>query len=89
MAKISIKSRQKKRKKLFIKYYKKRNYLIKNKKYLDLQKIPKNASKVRLRNICKITGRTRGYIRYFGISRIVFRELSSNGLIPGIKKASW
>lgn len=89
MAKESIKARQKKRINLFIKYYKKRNYLIKNKKYLELQKIPKNASKVRIRNLCKITGRSRGYIRFFGISRIVFRKLSSYGLIPGIKKASW
>ncbi|MDH3004434.1 MAG: 30S ribosomal protein S14 [Candidatus Shikimatogenerans sp. JK-2022] len=89
MAKISIKARQIKKKKLYLKYYKKRNNLIKNKKYLELQKIPKNASKVRLRNLCKITGRSRGYIRFFGISRIKFRELCSNGLIPGIKKLSW
>ncbi|WGH25397.1 MAG: 30S ribosomal protein S14 [Candidatus Shikimatogenerans bostrichidophilus] len=89
MAKESIKARQKKRIKLFIKYFQKRNTLIKQKKYLELQKIPKNASKVRLRNHCKITGRFRGYIRFFGISRIVFRKLSSNGLIPGVKKASW
>ncbi|WGH25763.1 MAG: 30S ribosomal protein S14 [Candidatus Shikimatogenerans bostrichidophilus] len=89
MAKESIKSRQNKRRKLFLKYYKKRNNLKKKKKYLELQKIPKNASIVRLKNLCKITGRTRGYIRFFGISRIEFRKLSSNGLIPGIKKASW
>ncbi|MDH3004573.1 MAG: 30S ribosomal protein S14 [Candidatus Shikimatogenerans sp. JK-2022] len=89
MAKESIKARQKKRKELYLKYKKKRMILIKNKKYLDLQNIPRNASKVRLRNLCKITGRARGYLRFFGISRIKFRELSSNGLIPGIKKASW
>ncbi|WGH24659.1 MAG: 30S ribosomal protein S14 [Candidatus Shikimatogenerans bostrichidophilus] len=89
MAKESIKARQKKKFNLYLKYKNKRNFLIKNKKYLELQKIPKNASKVRLRNMCKITGRSRGYLRFFGISRIKFRELSSAGLIPGIKKASW
>ncbi|WGH25484.1 MAG: 30S ribosomal protein S14 [Candidatus Shikimatogenerans bostrichidophilus] len=89
MGKISIKSRQKKKINLFIKYKKKRKYLIKKKKYLELQKIPKNASIVRLKNLCKLTGRSRGYIRSFGISRIEFRRLSSFGFIPGIKKASW
>ncbi|WGH28141.1 MAG: 30S ribosomal protein S14 [Candidatus Shikimatogenerans bostrichidophilus] len=89
MAKESIKARQKKRKKLFIKYFNKRNYYKKKKNYLMLQKIPKNASIVRLKNLCKITGRSRGYIRYFGISRIEFRRLASYGLIPGIKKSSW
>ncbi|WGH27661.1 MAG: 30S ribosomal protein S14 [Candidatus Shikimatogenerans bostrichidophilus] len=89
MAKESIKARQKKKKKLFLKYNKKRKLYIKKKKYLDLQKIPKNSSIVRLKNLCKITGRSRGYIRFFGISRIEFRRLASNGLIPGIKKSSW
>ncbi|WGH26118.1 MAG: 30S ribosomal protein S14 [Candidatus Shikimatogenerans bostrichidophilus] len=89
MAKESLKSRQKKRIKLFKKYYKKRNFYKKKKKYLSLQKIPKNASIVRLKNLCSITGRSRGYIRFFGISRIEFRRLSSNGFIPGIKKSSW
>ncbi|MDH3004926.1 MAG: 30S ribosomal protein S14 [Candidatus Shikimatogenerans sp. JK-2022] len=89
MGKKSIIARQKKKKKLFLKYYKKRNFLKRKKRYLDLQKIPKNASKVRIKNYCKITGRFRGYIRFFGISRIELRRLSSNGLIPGIKKASW
>ena len=54
-----------------------------------LQKMPKNASRVRLHNRCMITGRPKGYIRQFGISRIVFREMASAGLIPGVKKASW
>ena len=54
-----------------------------------LQKLPKNASKVRLHNRCSITGRPKGYIRQFGISRIMFREMASAGLIPGVKKASW
>lgn len=54
-----------------------------------LQKLPKNASKVRMHNRCSITGRPKGYIRQFGISRIMFREMASAGLIPGVKKASW
>lgn len=54
-----------------------------------LQKLPKNASKVRLHNRCSITGRPKGYIRQFGLSRIMFREMASAGLIPGVKKASW
>ena len=54
-----------------------------------LQKLPKNASKVRLHNRCSMTGRPKGYMRQFGISRIMFREMASAGLIPGVKKASW
>jgi small subunit ribosomal protein S14 len=54
-----------------------------------LQKLPKNASKVRLHNRCSITGRPKGFMRQFGISRIQFREMASAGLIPGVKKASW
>ena len=57
--------------------------------YEALQLLPKNASRVRLHNRCKITGRPKGYIRQFGISRIQFREMASAGLIPGVKKASW
>ncbi|WGH27148.1 MAG: 30S ribosomal protein S14 [Candidatus Shikimatogenerans bostrichidophilus] len=89
MAKESLKSRQIKKKKLYLKYYKKRNFYKKKKKYLMLQKIPNNASIVKLKNLCNITGRSRGYIRFFGISRIEFRRLASYGLIPGIKKSSW
>ena len=54
-----------------------------------LQKIHRNANPIRLHNRCKITGRPKGYIRLFGLSRIQFREMASNGLIPGVKKASW
>lgn len=57
--------------------------------YEALQTIPKNASPVRLHNRCKISGRPKGYMRQFGVSRIVFREMASQGLIPGVKKASW
>jgi small subunit ribosomal protein S14 len=54
-----------------------------------LDKLPKNASPVRLHNRCKLTGRPRGYMRKFGISRVTFREMASNGLIPGVTKSSW
>ena len=54
-----------------------------------LQAIPRNATPIRMHNRCKITGRPKGYMRLFGISRIQFREMASNGLIPGVKKASW
>ena len=55
----------------------------------SLQAIPANANPIRLHNRCKITGRPKGYIRLFGLSRIQFREMASSGLIPGVKKASW
>lgn len=89
MSKLSIIARQNKRYKLVEKYKKKRKKLKLKCDYENLDKIPKNASPVRLRNRCKITGRGRGYIRKFGISRIVFREWALNGKIPGVKKASW
>ncbi len=54
-----------------------------------LQSIPRNANPIRLHNRCKVTGRPRGYLRQFGISRIQFREMASAGLIPGVRKASW
>ena len=57
--------------------------------YQQLQRLPKNASSIRMHNRCSITGRPKGYMRQFGISRIQFREMASAGLIPGVKKASW
>ena len=57
--------------------------------YICLQKLPKNASPVRLHNRCKLTGRPKGYIRQFGLSRVMFREMANKGLIPGVTKASW
>ena len=54
-----------------------------------LSDLPKNSSAVRVRNRCSQTGRPRGYLRFFGVSRIVFRELASAGLLPGVRKASW
>ena len=89
MAKESMKAREMKRAKLVAKYAAKRAQLKKEGKYEALQAIPKNASPVRLHNRCKITGRPKGYMRQFGISRIQFREMASHGLIPGVKKSSW
>ena len=54
-----------------------------------LNKLPKNSSKTRLRNRCQLTGRSRGFLRKFKLSRLCFREMASQGLIPGIVKASW
>ena len=77
MAKESMKAREVKRAKLVARSARK------------LQSIPKNANPIRLHNRCKITGRPKGYMRQFGLSRIQFREMASSGLIPGVKKASW
>ena len=84
-----MKARELKRQKLVAKYAAKRNSLKASGDYVALQKLPKNASPVRLHNRCKITGRPKGYMRVFGISRVTFREMANNGLIPGIKKSSW
>ncbi|MDR0795384.1 MAG: 30S ribosomal protein S14 [Tannerella sp.] len=89
MAKESMKAREVKRAKLVKKYAAKRTQLKAEGNYDALQAIPKNASPVRLHNRCKLTGRPKGYMRQFGISRIQFREMVSQGLIPGVKKASW
>ncbi len=96
-----MKAREVKRAKLVAKYAKRKEalkeearQLAKNGEssyevYQKLQKLPKNASSVRMHNRCSITGRPKGYMRQFGISRIQFREMASAGLIPGVKKASW
>ncbi len=89
MAKESMKAREVKRLKLVKKYERKRARLKAEGDYVGLSKLPRNASPVRLHNRCKITGRPKGYMRQFGISRITFREMASAGLIPGIRKASW
>jgi small subunit ribosomal protein S14 len=89
MAKESMKAREVKRQKIVDRFAEKRAKLKAEGDYLALQKLPRNASPVRLHNRCKLTGRPKGYIRQFGISRITFREMASNGLIPGVKKASW
>jgi small subunit ribosomal protein S14 len=89
MSKESMKAREEKRARLVAKYAAKRAQLKKEGNYEALQALPKNASPVRLHNRCKITGRPKGYVRQFGVSRIQLREMASSGLIPGLKKASW
>jgi len=89
MAKESMKAREVKRKKMVDKYAEKRAALKAAGDYEALQKLPKNASPVRMHNRCKLTGRPKGYMRQFGVSRVMFREMANKGLIPGVKKASW
>lgn len=89
MAKESMKARERKREAMVEKFAEKRAALKKAGDWDALQKLPKNSAKVRLHNRCKLTGRPRGYMRQFGISRVTFREMASSGLIPGIRKASW
>ena len=104
MAKESMKARERKREKLHARYEKKRAELVKVLKSTDdsedivaakwdammaLQKLPANSAKNRIHNRCGLTGRPRGYMRQFGISRVTFREMALSGKIPGVKKASW
>ncbi len=89
MAKTSIKARQRKREKMVAQFAVKRAGLKKAGDWKALDELPKNSSRVRLKNRCQLTGRPRGYIRYFGISRIAMRDMALNGKIPGLKKASW
>ena len=89
MAKESMKARERKREKMVAKYAAKRAELKANGDWEGLQKLPANSSKVRLHNRCQLTGRPRGYMRQFGISRVTFREMALSGKIPGVKKASW
>ena len=89
MAKESMKARELKRKQMVEKYAAKRAALKVAGYYVALQKLPRNASPIRLHNRCQLTGRPKGYMRQFGISRINFREMALKGLIPGVKKASW
>jgi small subunit ribosomal protein S14 len=89
MAKESIKARERKRERLVATYSEKRKALKEAGDFIGLQKLPKNSSPVRLHNRCKLTGRPKGYMRLFGLSRINFREMAVKGLIPGVRKASW
>lgn len=89
MAKESMKARQRKREKMVARYAAKRERLKAEGDYAALQRIPRNASPVRLRNRCSITGKPRGYIRDFGLCRNMFRQMASDGKIPGVTKASW
>ena len=89
MAKESVKARQRKREAMSAKYADKRAALKAAGDYKALDELPKNASPVRLKNRCQLSGRPRGYMRYFGISRVVFRDMALSGKIPGVRKASW
>jgi small subunit ribosomal protein S14 len=84
-----MKAREVKRAKLVDRYAEKRKALKEAGDYDALQKLPRNSNPIRLHNRCKLTGRPKGYIRMFGLSRITFREMANNGLIPGVKKSSW
>jgi small subunit ribosomal protein S14 len=89
MAKKSIEARQRKRERMVAQYAAKRAALREAGDFAGLDKLPRNASPVRLKNRCQLTGRPRGYIGYFGMSRIMFRDMALAGKIPGVKKASW
>ncbi len=89
MAKKSIIAREKKRQKMVAKYADLRKKLKEEGNYDALDKLPRNASPVRLHNRCKLTGRPKGYLRKFGLCRVKFREMALDGKIPGITKASW
>jgi small subunit ribosomal protein S14 len=89
MAKESVKARQRKREAMVVKYAAKRAALKEAGDYKALDLLPRNGSRVRLKNRCHLSGRPRGYMRYFGVSRIVFRDMALQGKIPGIRKASW
>ena len=89
MAKKSVVARNEKRAKLIEKYAVKRAQLKAEGNWEALQELPKNSSPVRYKNRCVITGRSKGYLRDFGLSRIKFRELANEGKVPGVRKSSW
>ena len=89
MAKKSIIARQAKREKIVAKFADRRAALKAEGNYAALDLLPKNASPVRLKNRCQLTGRPRGYMRHFGVSRVMFRDMALQGKIPGVTKASW
>jgi len=89
MAREAVKARGRKRERMVAKYAAKRAALKAAGDWEGLDKLPKNSSPVRLHNRCGLTGRPKGYMRFFGISRVAFRKLALHGKIPGLKKASW
>ena len=89
MAKESVKARQRKRIKMVAQYAEKRAALKAAGDYQGLDALPRNASPVRLHNRCQLSGRPRGYMRHFNLSRIMFRDMALGGKIPGVTKASW
>lgn len=89
MAKESVKARQRKREAMVAKFAEKRAALKAAGDYAALDKLPKNSSAVRLKNRCQLSGRPKGYMRQFGICRVMFRDMALDGKIPGVRKASW
>ena len=89
MAKNAVKVRDLKRRKLVERYAAKREELKAKGDWEGLDKLPRNSSSVRLHNRCNLSGRPKGYMRKFGISRLEFRKMASEGKNPGITKASW
>jgi len=89
MAKESVKARQRKRVKIVAQFAEKRKALKEAGDYKALAQLPKNASPVQLKNRCQLTGKPRRYLRHFGVSRNMFRDMALQGKIPGVKKASW
>lgn len=89
MARKALIAKEAQRRKLVAKYAEKRKQLKAAGDYDALQKLPRDASPVRLRNRCALTGRPRGYMRKFGLGRVMFREMALDGKIPGIRKSSW
>ena len=89
MARESIKARERKKERLVAKYAEKRKVLKEAGDWAGLDKLPRNSSRVRLHNRCNLTGRPKGFMRKFGISRVTFREMAGEGKIPGVTKASW
>lgn len=89
MARKSLIARERKRERLVAKYADLRKQLKEEGRWDELDKLPRNSSPIRLHNRCQLTGRPKGYMRQFGISRVTFREMANKGLIPGVTKASW
>ena len=89
MARKSVIARERKRERMVARYAEKRAQLKAEGNYEELDKLPRNASPVRLHNRCRLTGRPKGYMRRFGLCRVQFREMALNGKIPGVRKASW
>lgn len=89
MARKAVIAREHKRERMVAKYAEIRAKLKKEGKWEELDKLPRNGSKVRLHNRCKLTGRPKGYMRQFGINRVTFRKMALEGKIPGVTKASW
>ena len=89
MARKALIAKEAKRRRTVAKYAEKRRRLKAEGKWEELQKLPRDASPVRLHNRCALTGRPRGYMRKFGVCRVVFRDMALDGKIPGVRKSSW